>query len=75
MMTTDQRLAYMAGQILRNFGARGPKRAIRDAAEHLHLYWDPGMKARARAMMGDAALDLPEGVRAVFASLQDREPA
>lgn len=75
MMTTDQRLAYMAGQILRNFAARGQERAIHDAAEHLRLYWDPGMKARARAMLADPALDLPEGVREVFASLQDREPA
>lgn len=75
MMTTDQRLAYMAGQILRNFGARGPERAIHDAAEHLHLYWDPGMKARASAMLADPALDLPKDVRAVFATLQDCEPA
>ncbi len=41
-----KRLAYMADQIARNFAAGGAEEAIAATAKHIHLYWDPRMKAQ-----------------------------
>lgn len=70
MMTNDERLAYMAEQIYRNLAVQGPEAAIAATADHLMLYWDPRMKARAIAMLGDPGARLSEGVRAVFEKLR-----
>ena len=70
MMSNDERLAYMAGQILRNFTAQGQEAAIAATAEHLVMFWDPRMKARAIAMLGDPAVKLSDGVRAAFETLR-----
>lgn len=75
MTITDTRLAYMAGQILRNFAARGHDAAIAATAEHIALFWDPGMKARARALLDDPAVELGDDLRAVFARLRRDSPA
>ncbi|MGE3745144.1 MAG: formate dehydrogenase subunit delta [Sphingomonadaceae bacterium] len=45
MMTTHERLVYMANQIARNFAAQGVERAVLATADHIASYWDPGMKA------------------------------
>jgi formate dehydrogenase subunit delta len=47
MMSTDERLAYMADQIARNFLALGHDSAVRATADHIASFWDPSMKARA----------------------------
>lgn len=39
------RLRTMANQIARAFAAQGEAEAIDATAEHIHLYWDPRMKA------------------------------
>lgn len=70
MMSNTERLAYMAEQIYRNFGAQGQGAAIAATADHLTLYWDPRMKAQAIAMLGDPAAQLSDGVRAVFEKLR-----
>lgn len=70
MMNTDERLAYMAEQILRNLAPKGPEGAIAATAEHLALFWDPSMKRRALAMLNEGALPLHDDVRAVFALLR-----
>ncbi|MCJ2180551.1 formate dehydrogenase subunit delta [Novosphingobium album (ex Hu et al. 2023)] len=75
MTSTDERLAYMAAQILRNFAVKGQKAAIEAATDHIVQFWDPGMKARASAMLGDAGTDLSEDVRAVFERLRQEQPA
>ncbi|MCJ2186551.1 formate dehydrogenase subunit delta [Novosphingobium beihaiensis] len=76
MMSTDERLAYMAGQILRNFAVKGQEAAIAATVDHIVQFWDPGMKARAVAMLSDPDAALPEDVRAVFARVQkDSAPA
>ncbi|WP_219822576.1 formate dehydrogenase subunit delta [Sphingomonas montanisoli] len=46
MMSTDQRLAYMADQIARNFAAIGHDKAAMATADHIAKFWDPRMKAR-----------------------------
>lgn len=70
MMTTDERLAYMAEQIYRNFAAQGRDAAVTATTEHLILYWDPRMKAHAVAMLADPAMRLSDDVRAVFENLR-----
>lgn len=72
MMSNDERLAYMAGQILRNFAARGLDAAITATVEHLVQFWDPRMKARAFAMLDDPAGQLCDDVRAIFEALRAR---
>ena len=49
-----ERLAYMADQIARNFAAQGEEEAIKATAEHIHLFWDPRMKAAIRVADRDA---------------------
>jgi formate dehydrogenase subunit delta len=51
MMTTDQRLIYMANQIARNFAAIGHPKAVAATADHIHKFWAPSMTARAFAML------------------------
>ena len=50
MMSTDQRLAYMADQIARNFEAIGHDKAATATADHIAKFWDPRMKARIAAL-------------------------
>ncbi len=49
MMTPDQRLAYMANQIARNF-ATMREGAAAATAEHMARFWDPRMKDKIRTM-------------------------
>lgn len=51
MMSTDERLAYMADQIARNSAALGRERAIAATADHIASFWDPRMKQRAFALL------------------------
>lgn len=74
MMSTDERLAYMAEHILRNFATKGDEGAIEATAEHIGLYWDPGMKARAAAMADEPRIPLSEAARAVFRRLGEEQP-
>lgn len=75
MMSTDERLAYMAAQILRNFAVKGQEAAIEATTDHIVQFWDPGMKARASAMLGDSHRDLSDDVRAVFERLEQHQAA
>ncbi|MCT2398088.1 formate dehydrogenase subunit delta [Novosphingobium mangrovi (ex Huang et al. 2023)] len=75
MMSTDERLAYMADQILRNFASRGQEAAIAATLDHIGQFWDPGMKSRAAAMPDAPGVVLSDGVRATFMRLRDSQPA
>ncbi|HKR90705.1 formate dehydrogenase subunit delta [Novosphingobium sp.] len=75
MMSTDERLAYMAGQILRNFASKGPEEAIAATTEHLAQFWDPSMKGRAFAMLDDSGAALAQDVREVFTRLREGQAA
>lgn len=51
MMSNDERLAYMADQIARNFAAIGHDAATVATADHIASFWDHRMKARAFALL------------------------
>jgi formate dehydrogenase subunit delta len=55
MMTTDERLAYMADQIARNFVALGHETAVAATADHIATFWEPRMRARAFELLRDQA--------------------
>ena len=46
VMSTTDRLVYMAHQIARNLAPMGEERAIVALSEHLNSFWDPRMKAQ-----------------------------
>lgn len=69
MMSSAERLVYMANQIARNLAAQGPDAAALAVADHIAAFWDPRMKAQIFAME-DAGLE-PITARAV-ALLRDR---
>lgn len=49
ILSTQDRLIYMANQIALNLEAEGPK-AVKMIAEHLRSFWDPLMRQRIVAL-------------------------
>lgn len=49
VMSTADRLIYMANQIARNLASMGEERATLAICEHLTSFWNPRMKARIMA--------------------------
>lgn len=50
VMSTEDRLIYMANQIARNLAAQGPDQAVDMLAQHLRKFWDPRMRERIVAL-------------------------
>jgi len=50
MMSTAERLVYMANQIARNFAAIGQEAAAAATADHLASFWDPRMRQQIFAL-------------------------
>jgi len=46
VMSTGDRLIYMANQIARNLASEGPEQAAAMVADHILRFWDPAMRAR-----------------------------
>jgi formate dehydrogenase subunit delta len=46
VMSTEDRLIYMANQIARNVAALGEEEAVATTADHIRSFWDPAMKKR-----------------------------
>lgn len=44
VMSTEDRLIYMANQIARNVAALGEDAAVATTADHIRDFWDPAMK-------------------------------
>lgn len=63
VMSTTDRLVYMAHQIARNLATLGETAAIEAVAGHLTSFWDPRMKAQIIAI----ARDEPERLSPVVA--------
>lgn len=60
VMSNQQRLAYMADQIARNFVALGHDAAVAATADHIAAFWDPRMKAKGFELLrGETALLTP----------------
>ena len=72
LMSTADRLIYMANQIARNFASLDDDRAAAAVRDHLVKFWDPRMKRR----ILDAARDQPDRfspiVAAALASMPGR---
>lgn len=72
MMSTVEKLVYMANQIARNFEAQGPEAATRATADHIASFWEPRMKAQIFAHLDAGADDLAPAARAAIGALRDR---
>ncbi len=73
MMSTEERLVYMANQIARNLAASGDD-AIAETADHIAKFWDPRM--RGRILAGDPQqLGLSEIAAGAFELLRERGAA
>ena len=73
MMSTEQRMAYMADQIARNFAALGHERAILATADHIASFWDPRMKRIGFALLDGERPDwLTEAAADALRLLRDR---
>jgi formate dehydrogenase subunit delta len=73
MMSTEERLVYMANQIARNFAHAGDG-AIAATADHIAKFWDPRM--RGRILAGDPQqLGLSEIAAGAFQLLRERGAA
>src|SRR3546814_20764255 len=46
VMSTGERLIYMANQIARNLAAEGEAEAVAATAQHIASFWDPRLRAR-----------------------------
>jgi formate dehydrogenase subunit delta len=46
VMSTGDRLIYMANQIARNLAAEGSEQAAAMVADHICHFWDPEMRRR-----------------------------
>lgn len=55
VMSTGERLIYMANQIARNLATEDPGRAAEMVAEHIRLFWDPAMRARIAVLAAEDA--------------------
>jgi formate dehydrogenase subunit delta len=44
VMSTHDRLIYMANQIARNLASEGPERSVDMVEEHIRSFWDPLMR-------------------------------
>ncbi len=53
VMSTEERLIYMANQIARNLAAQGGDEAIGMVAEHIRNFWDPSMRRRIIALANE----------------------
>lgn len=72
MMSTDERLAYMADQIARNFIALGHDAAIVATADHIASFWDPRMKERGYLLLHTAGSMLSPMAAAALRLLESR---
>lgn len=50
VMSTEDRLIYMANQIARNVAALGQDEAVATTADHIRDFWDPAMKRHIHAL-------------------------
>jgi formate dehydrogenase subunit delta len=75
IMSTTDRLVYMAHQIARNLATLGEARAVTAVAGHLASFWDPRMKAQIIAIAHDQPERLSPMVAAAVALLAKGAPA
>ncbi len=75
MMSTTERLAYMADHIMRNFAALGSEAAVVATADHLATFWDPRSKALAFGLLnGPRPAYMTDAAEQALRLLRDRGP-
>ncbi|WP_082462748.1 formate dehydrogenase subunit delta [Sphingobium sp. Leaf26] len=75
VMSTRDRLVYMAHQIARNLATMGEEKAVAALAEHLTRFWDPRMKAQIVAIALNQPDRLSPSVAAAVARMAQGKPA
>lgn len=75
VMSTSERLVYMAHQIARNLATMGEAQAIEAVADHLANFWDPRMKAQIIVIAKDRPECLSPIVARAVAMMAQRAPA
>lgn len=68
VMSTGERLIYMANQIARNLASEGPERSVTMVADHICRFWDPAMRRR----IVDLARDQPGALSPIAAAAVQR---
>lgn len=71
VMSTSDRLIYMANQIARNFAVQGEARAIAAVEEHIRRYWDPDMRRRIVDLAAKQPDNLSQIAKAAIARMAD----
>ncbi|EXS69765.1 formate dehydrogenase subunit delta [Sphingobium sp. Ant17] len=74
IMSTADRLIYMAHQIARNLETMGDAKAVEALAEHLASFWDPRMKEQIIAMVSEQPGRFSPIVAAAVARLAGTRP-
>ncbi len=69
MSATAVSVVRMANDIARNFAANGDEAAAQQTAEHIQLFWDPRMKAKAFDLLHEQDCGLSEVARAALLSI------
>ena len=68
VMSTGDRLIYMANQIARNLASEGNERAAGMVADHIRSFWDPAMRARIRHLV----IERPDALSPIAAAAIER---
>ncbi|EZP83934.1 NAD-dependent formate dehydrogenase delta subunit [Novosphingobium resinovorum] len=71
VMSTGDRLIYMANQIARNLASEGTERSIEMVADHIRSFWDPAMRRR----IVELAHSRPETFSAIASAAIERVAA
>ena len=71
VMSTQDRLIYMANQIARNLAAHGREESIAMLAQHLRKFWDPRMRAQIMALAAARPEDFTPVAAAAVALLAE----
>jgi len=71
MMSTTDRLVYMANQIARNFAIEGGESAIEATRRHIRRYWDPPMRQRIVACLAADPAQFSDIARGAVEGLRD----
>lgn len=66
MSGTTESVVRMANQIARNFAVHGEETAIAETANHIELFWDPRMKAKAIEQLADVGTKLSPTAQAAL---------
>lgn len=69
MSGTGESVVRMANQIARNFAVHGDERAVAETANHIAMFWDPRMRAKALALLQEPDSGFSDPARAALATL------